>query len=413
MTLIHTARCLVVAAIATGCGSGSPETAAPTTTAAPPAWTVKVEPLDVPAGANSMAPQLTASNRGVLVSWLEQADPEFVLKFAERSSGAWSPAQKIASDKNWFVSAADVPTVIRMSDGTLVANWYPAVDFRLEAYDIRLSYSKDEGKTWARPLVPHHDKTRTQHGFVSLFEMPAGGLGLVWLDGRNQGKQPEDAEMAMYFASYDTAWKQTAEVSANARVCECCTTSAVVTPDGVVAAFRDRSPKEIRDIHVSRLENGKWTDAQVVHADNWEIDACPVNGPALSARGRQLVAGWFTGKDDKGQAFAAFSTDAGRTWGPPIRLDDQTSLGHVDVEMLDDGSAVATWVEFADDRSQFRMRRVEPSGMRSAAITINGDGRVSGYPRVARSGNELVFAWTEGVEGEGALKVRGAIARLP
>lgn len=413
MTLIHTARCLVIAAIATGCGSGNPETAAPTTSAAPPAWAVKVEPFDVPAGENSMAPQLTASNRGVIVSWLEQADPEFVLKFAERSSGAWSPAQKIASDKNWFVSAADVPTVLRLSDGTLVANWYPAVDFRLEAYDIRLSYSKDEGKTWARPLIPHHDNTRTQHGFASLFEMPAGGLGLVWLDGRNQGKQPEDAEMAMYFASYDTAWKQTAEVSANARVCECCTTSAVVTPDGVVAAFRDRSAKEIRDIYVSRLENGKWTDAQVVHADNWEIDACPVNGPALSARGRQLVAGWFTGKDDKGQAYAAFSTDAGRTWGAPIRLDDQTSLGHVDVEMLDDGSAVATWVEFADDRSQFRMRRVEPSGMRSAAITINGDGRVSGYPRVARNGNELVFAWTEGVEGEGALKVKGAIARVP
>ena len=247
-----------------------------------------------------MAPQLTASNRGVLVSWLEQADPEFVLKFAERANGAWSAPQKIASDKNWFVSAADVPTVLRLSDGTLVANWYPAVDFRLEAYDIRLSYSKDDGKTWARPLVPHHDKTRTQHGFVSLFEMPSGGLGLVWLDGRNQGKQPEDAEMAMYFASYDTAWKQTAEVSANARVCECCTTSAVVTPDGVVAAFRDRSPKEIRDIHVSRLENGKWTDAQVVHADNWEIDACPVNGPALSARGRQLVAGVVHGQGRQG-----------------------------------------------------------------------------------------------------------------
>jgi hypothetical protein len=374
---------------------------------------VKVEPLDVPAGASSMAPQLTASNRGVLVSWLEQADPEFVLKFAERANGAWSAPQKIASDKNWFVSAADVPTVLRLSDGTLVANWYPAVDFRLEAYDIRLSYSKDDGKTWARPLVPHHDKTRTQHGFVSLFEMPSGGLGLVWLDGRNQGKQPEDAEMAMYFASYDTAWKQTAEVSANARVCECCTTSAVVTPDGVVAAFRDRSPKEIRDIHVSRLENGKWTDAQVVHADNWEIDACPVNGPALSARGRQLAAAWFTGKDDKGQAYAAFSADAGRTWGAPIRLDDEMSLGHVEVEMLDDGSAIATWVEFADDRSQFRMRRVEPSGMKSAAITISGNSRVSGYPRVARSGNELVFAWTEGIEGEGALRVKGAIARVP
>ena len=49
-----------------------------------------------------------------------------------------------------------------------------------------------------------HTTTRPERstGSCRLFEMPAGGLGLVWLDGRNQGKQPEDAEMAMYFASY-------------------------------------------------------------------------------------------------------------------------------------------------------------------------------------------------------------------
>jgi hypothetical protein len=59
------------------------------------------------------------------------------------------------------------------------------------------------------------------------------------------------------------------------------------------------------------------------------------------------------------------------------------------------------------------MRRIEPSGMRSPSITINGNSRVSGYPRVARSGKELVFAWTEGSEGEGMQKVRGAVAKLP
>jgi hypothetical protein len=71
-------------------------------------------------------------------------------------------------------------------------------------------------------------------------------------------------------------------------------------------------------------------------------------------------------------------------------------------------------VEFADGRSQFKMRRIESSGGRSAAINVaTGTGRISGYPRVARSGDELVFAWTEGAEEEGAQKVRGAIARLP
>ena len=87
----------------------------------------------------------------------------------------------------------------------------------------------------------------------------------------------------------------------------------------LIVAFRDRSEKEIRDIYVSRLENGKWTDGTPLHNDNWEIDACPVNGPMLSARGRQAVVAWFTVKNDQGQAWAAFSGDAGHTWGARSR----------------------------------------------------------------------------------------------
>ena len=85
--------------------------------------------------------------------------------------------------------------------------------------------------------------------------------------------------------------------------------------------------------------------------------------------------------------------------------------------MLDDGSAVATWVEYAEGRSDFRLRLVDPSGERSEAITVTGvsGGRASGFPRVARSGDELVFAWSEGVEGSetGALTVQTAVASLP
>src|SRR5262245_11964327 len=150
MTLIQTTSCLLIAAVAalaTGC-SGEPKPAASTAApATPPGWSVTVEPLEIPAPANTSAPQLTSSNKGVLLSWLEQNDADFALKFAERTATGWSAAQKVASSKDWFVSAADVPTVLRLSDGTLVANWYPAVDFRLQAYDIRLPYSKDEGHT--------------------------------------------------------------------------------------------------------------------------------------------------------------------------------------------------------------------------------------------------------------------------
>jgi len=190
----------------------------------------------------------------------------------------------------------------------------------------------------------------------------------------------------------------------------------VVTPNGVLTAFRDRSDDEVRDIAVSRLANGKWTPATLVAQDNWQLDFCPVNGPMLSARGRDVVAGWFTVKNDLGQAYAAFSSDAGRTWSMPVRLDDAGSLGRVDVELLDDGSAVASWVEYAEGASDFRIRRIERSGARSAPITVAGvsGGRASGYPRIARRGDELILAWTDSGPGEdGSLQVPTAVGQIP
>ena len=410
---------VVVLPLVSGCGRSEPSgQTAPATPAADSASPISIQPVNAPAQGESGQAQLTQSGRGILLSWLERKDPAATLKFSELTGGAWTPARTVSSSDHWFISDADPPTVMRMSDGTLVATSYPSVDPTVEAYDLRLSYSRDDGKTWSAPITPHHDKTKTQHGFASVFEMPNRSLGLVWLDGRDQElntKDPQGGSMAVYFASFDASWKQTGESSVDARVCECCQTTAVTTDEGPLVAFRDRTEKEIRDIHVTRFEQGKWTAAQPVHADNWQIDACPVNGPALSARGRAVAAAWFTAVGDTGHAYAAFSQDAGRTWGEPIRLDDATSTGHVDIEMLEDGSAVASWVEFANERSQFTVRIVKPSRERSQPVVVAGagEGRVSGYPRMSRQGADLVFAWTESAgTGSGSQQLKTALARL-
>jgi hypothetical protein len=219
--------------------------------------------------------------------------------------------------------------------------------------------------------------------------------------------------MSVRFARFDRDWKLVEESAVDERVCECCPTAAAVTAEGVIAAYRDRSPGEIRDIYTSRLAGGKFAAPAPVFNDGWKIAACPVNGPALSARARDVVLAWFTVKQEQGQAYLAFSKDAGRTYAAPIRVDDGGSLGRVDVELLPDGAALATWIEFADQRAQFRARRIDRSGARSPAVTIAGiaGNRTSGYPRAAMGRGELVFAWTESAEG--ALQVRTATAALP
>ena len=97
----------------------------------------------------------------------------------------------------------------------------------------------------------------------------------------------------------------------------------------------------------------------------------------------------------------------------------------MDVELLPGGSALATWIEFAplredasggrpESRAQFRARRIDPNGARSAPVTIAGiaGSRASGYPRAAIANGEVVFAWTESIDG-GGLQVRTAAAKHP
>jgi hypothetical protein len=372
-----------------------------------PPWTMS--PLQSPAGANSSEPQFTQQGERVILSWLEVSGERATLKFAERTSSGWSAPRTVFSGANFFVNSFDVPSVRALADGTLVANWSEKNGDNEDASAVRLSWSSDQGRTWSRPVSPHHDGTQTEHGFVSLFQAPGAGLGLVWLDGRATDPEAETGDMSLRASVYDAAGKQLREMNVDSRVCDCCSTSVAQTPEGVIVAYRDRSPAEIRDISVTRFNGTAWSAPVTVHNDGWKIEACPINGPAVSAVGKNVAVAWFTAKDDKGRAFVAFSRDTGRTFGAPVRVDDASSLGRLGVEMLQDGSAVVTWMEMVNGHSQFRARKVTANGVRSAPVTVsqNVDSR---SPKFTGNQRELLFAWTE-VSGDSS-RVRTARASL-
>jgi hypothetical protein len=379
--------------------------------------TASIVAITSPAGPGSAQPQLTVSSRGVLLSWIERTGDMATLKFAERKGDGWTPARTVASGRDWFVNWADVPSVLRLADGSIYGHWLQKSGPDTYAYDVRLARSMDDGQTWTPSFTPHNDGSKTEHGFASLFQMPGAGLGLVWLDGRAMKGGHEEhggGEMSVRGAVYDQKGKQISEGPVDLRVCECCPTAAAVTADGPIVAYRDRSPSEIRDIYVSRLVAGKWSEPTPVHRDDWQIAACPVNGPALSASGKTVALAWFTARGDVGHTYVAFSADSGKSFGKPIQLDDASALGRVDVALLDDGSAVATWIEFAEGKAQFRMRRLTAAGERSAAVTVAGlsANRASGYPRMAQSGVELIFAWTESGTPTKVSTARVALAAL-
>lgn len=388
---------------------------------------LRVMPLDSPVSEKSSAPQFTISDRALLLSWIERDGSLAILKFSEWRPSGWSVPLVAASGDDWFVNWADVPSVIRLDDGTLVAHWLQKNGSGQYSYDVRLSYSTNDGKTWAESFTPHHDGTSTEHGFVSLFQMPSSGLGLVWLDGRSMrsdmpvmSASGDSGAMSLQFAMFNEQWEQVSEIPVDLKVCECCPTTAAITSDGVIVAFRNRSDEEIRDIAISRFEHGSWTEPFAVHDDGWQINGCPVNGPMLSTNGKEVAIAWFNAKDNEGHAFVAFSSDAGKTFGAPIQVDDRLSLGRVDVEFLPDNSVLASWIEYADKQAEFRVRRIDRMGKRSSSVLVTPlmSGRESGYPRMALRDDKLFFVWTErdtldASGANGTRRVSMATALLP
>jgi len=356
-----------------------------------------------------MAPQLSDTGDRAVMSWIEQHDEHVTVKMAERTTTGWSEARPVVSGDFLMVNSADVPVVRALPGGVLVAAWLRENGGDDESYDLSVSRSTDAGRTWSTPVTPHHDGTKTQHGFASIYPSSSpftGGFGLLWLDGR--ATAGESGSMMLRAAQFDAKGVQRGETQIDARVCDCCPLATAVTSEGPIAVYRDRSADEIRDIAVSRLVDGKWTPPRTVHRDGWKIEGCPVNGPSVSAEGARVAVAWFTGVGGNGRAWAAFSTDAGRTFGTPVRVDGGAATGRVQIRVLNDGSAAVSWIESVESRSQLQLRRINPNGIRTTSIVI-AEGMGSSHPRLARDGDGLILAWVENTRGSTRVRTARAV----
>jgi hypothetical protein len=145
--------------------------------------------------------------------------------------------------------------------------------------------------------------------------------------------------------------------------------------------------------------DGTWTTPAPVHRDGWRIAACPTNGPAVAAAGDRVAVSWFTAAGDRAQVLVAFSSDAGATFAPPIRVDGGTPTGWADVLLLDDGRALVSWLErTGDGTGEIRLRAVAPSGAETTTVTVAraSSGRATGIPMMARAGADVIVAWRAG-----------------
>jgi hypothetical protein len=124
-----------------------------------------------------------------------------------------------------------------------------------------------------------------------------------------------------------------------------------------------------------------------------------------------VAVAWFTSVGDTPRVKVAFSEDAGATFGSPVQVDDGDAMGRVDVLALPDGSALVCWMSGTADGGAIKTRHVSHDGaLGPVAVVARTDvSRSSGFPRMARLGGDIYFAWTEFAK---PTRVRAATAKF-
>jgi BNR repeat-like domain len=348
-------------------------------------------PLANPSGPGSLQPNWSVAPDGAAVfSWTEPAeDGSASLRYAVRRNGAWSPAVTIAAHRHFFRHPAEMPEVIAQAGGHWMAHWVEAPDDGSDAEYVYVSSSAD-GTHWTTPLQAHHDHSAVQHGLASMIANPDGGASIFWLE----ALKGEDAPVALKRTIVDAAGKEVREEQIDSDVCGCCPTAVAKTSKGLLVAYRDHTTEDVRDIAVTRLENGKWSPGKIVSADHWVINACPTNAAAVAAKGDHVAVAWFTGAQDKPRELMAFSSDSGSTFSKPVTLSVGHAFGYTALALDDDGGAIVSWLERSPEGAKVLVRRVTPAGVAGPVVELAKGGRMSlGYPKLFHNGSETLVAW--------------------
>ena len=344
-------------------------------------------------------PSLTSNNGSLALTWISSdKDMNASLNFRQFKNEKWTNPQTLAIGSDWFINWADFPTHAINGDRVLTSYLKKSASGTY-TYDVFLNLQKLSGEKIKEDFILNTDGFKAEHGFVSIAEGNNEGFFITWLDGRNTVEKELNGNhkpMTIRFAEITTAGDIVNEIELDSSVCDCCQTSITNTDKGPVVVYRDRSDKEIRDIYVTRNIDDGWETPVPVYNDEWEIYGCPVNGPKVVSNSNNLAVSWFTVADGKPSVNLSFSESYGSSFSNPIKINDYTAIGRVDVAFLNDNEVLVSYMEVDDVGTYLRLKKVSIDGKVSEPITISkiDSGRNTGVPQLEILDNEIFIVWT-------------------
>ncbi len=365
-------------------------------------------PANPPARPGSGMPFLTKSASGVVyLSWIDpEGDAGHSLRLAEWSGTDWIRVETISQGKNWFVNWADFPAVSVASDGSMLAHWLARPESGGKyGYGIRVARRAPgpQGR-WSLVAAFNENDPADYAGFLSFAGRSAAYLAPPSSrpSGTSAVAHPEHGPdqghlKTLRFVQFSATGEVLRNVEIDDDVCSCCQTASAETPSGLLIAYRDHLPGEIRDISVIRMQNGKASRPEGLYRDGWTINGCPTEGPTVAAFGRTAGVAWMTRAGGVAQLRLAWSQDGGLRFRAPVRADDGNPLGRPHLIAVDARESLLVWLERAATGAEIRIRRVAADGRLGASrkVAAVASSRATGLPRIALHGQQVLVAWRE------------------
>lgn len=339
------------------------------------------------------------SNGDALIAWVRRDGAHNTL-YCARPGKERNQATRVNPHALPVDSLHQAPGLAIGPHGELYVSWssaQPKPHGVLFASDLRLSRSLDGGRQFDTHLQINEDRS-IAHSFEGMGVSDDGTVLLSWIDSRDGWERA-----GTYVARIGRRGTRIESVGKlDGETCICCRVDVAVGAQGAAAVlWRRVFPDNIRDmvLAVSRDGGRSFGPPVLVHADRWQLDACPHRGGAVGIGDQgEIYAAWYTeGAEGRPAIFFATSADGSR-FTSPQRVD--TSSGsipdHVRLAVGPRGRAVIVWEDATAVHRRILLRFTTDGGRTLSPIHSLSQAMKAYAPAVARSPTgEFVVVWHE------------------
>lgn len=313
--------------------------------------------------------------------------------------GGWGPPVLASGDTPALVHPVERPAIAVGPGGRVAVAWIDAESGELPA--IWYAQSDDGGASFGAPRQ------------IAQAAGPVAAMVSLAFDGENP--------LAAWLDGLDLALARSGDGGASfapktildSQVCDCCQPAPLLTGGETLVAFRNvvrQGADDLRDIYVVRLDGDRAAGEPVKASDaSWQINACPISGPALAGSGEAVYAAWMDGRADversgrRSDIWLARSDDGGRTFGANLRVNPAAEGQHTlpALAAAPDGRLHLSWLSVEGQEHSIVHTSSSDGGAtfaapQTVASSATGEGGRPNMPALAVGADGRAYlAWTD------------------